>query len=370
MAVTAFGSILPDLIDKPLGHLLFYEFFHNNRIFAHTLLFVAILFILSVYLYQKGHKWMPFLALGSFIHLILDEMWKSPKTLFWPLYGFDFETVNLENWVANNIYALFHNPKIYIPELIGLIIIVLIIFRDFIPMVFYTSGLPQIPDSVEKNEHKVSLVIPTMNESKNIPHVFPQIPEIVDEIVVIDSSKDNTVETIKKIRPDAKVYIEEPNGKGLALRKGSEYATGDIVIMIDADGSMDLQEIPLFVKPLVEGYDAVFGSRRLGGSEDLTLLRLIGNSCFGILVNILFDTDYTDINYGYRGFRKHALEKLNWQSNGFDVEAEQTILVKKMGLNVCEVPCYEKKRIFGDGKLKTFGDGRTILMRILKEKIA
>ena len=220
--------------------------------------------------------------------------------------------------------------------------------------------------AIEKGDHKISLVIPTMNEAKNIPHVFLKIPSIVDEIVVVDSSTDDTIETVKSIRPDVKIIREEPNGKGSALKTGFTYASGDIIVMMDADGSMDPEEIPLFVEPLLNGYDVAKGSRILGGSEDLTLFRRFGNFCFVTLLNVLYDTDYTDLCYGYRAFRREAIDRMKLKSNGFDVETEQSILMKKLGLKVCEVPSYERKRMHGVGNLRTFRDGWRILTRILK----
>jgi hypothetical protein len=136
--------------------------------------------------------------------------------------------------------------------------------------------------------------------------------------------------------------------------------------MMDADGSMDPEEIPIFVEPLLNGYDVAKGSRILGGSEDLTLFRRFGNFCFVTLVNVLYDTDYTDLCYGYRAFTREAMGRMKLKSNGFDVETEQSILMKKLGLKVYEVPSYERKRMHGVGNLRTFRDGWRILMRILK----
>lgn len=368
LAVTVVGAFLPDIIDKLIGQILFYDYFHNNRIFAHTFFFLVVLAIITAYMYSKGHKWAPILAAAAAVHLMLDSMWSHLHTLLWPMYGLSFEKMDLSNWANENINALLHNPNVYLPEIIGLVIFLIIAKIAFFPRV-EKAHLVNI-SSLDKGQHKVSLVIPTMNEANNIPHVFSKIPQIVDEVVVVDSSKDKTVEAIKNIRPDAKIFVEEPKGKGKALKKGFEYATGDIVIMMDADGSMDPQEIPQFVKPLMDGYDAVKGSRILGGSDDLSLLRSFGNFCFVTLVNILYDTDYTDLCYGYRGFKKSALDKLKCASDGFDVETEQSIMMKKMGLKVCEVPSYEGRRIYGTSNLRTFGDGKKILMRILREKVA
>lgn len=368
LAVTAVGALLPDIIDKPIGQILFYDYFSNNRIFAHTLIFLALLGIITIFLYNKGYKWAPILTVASAVHLMLDGMWNNAQTLLWPVYGTSFKRMDLSNWASDNINSLLHNPYTYVPEILGLAILIVAISKLSLPSAIKIDEA-SISDS-ERRSHKVSLVVPTMNEAKNIPHVFSSIPDIVDEVVVVDSSSDNTVGAIKKIRPDARIFTEKPMGKGNALKKGLEYATGDIVIAIDADGSMDLTEIPLFVKPLMNGYDVVKGSRVLGGSEDLTLFRSFGNFCLTALVNILFDSNYSDLTYGYQGFKKSALDKLKCVSEGFDIEVEQLIKAKKLNLKVCDVPCIERKRMFGNSNLRAFGDGKKILMRILREKVS
>ena len=224
----------------------------------------------------------------------------------------------------------------------------------------------EFKETMSKTRPKVSLVIPTMNEAANIPHVFPKIPDVVDEVVIVDSSTDNTVDVIRRYRPDAKIIREEPRGKGSALKTGFKHATGDLIVMMDADGSMDPGEIPIFLEPVMNGHDVAKGSRILGGSEDFTLTRRFGNWCFVTIVNLLYKTDYTDLCYGYRAFKREALNKLDTESTGFDVETEQSILMKKIGLKVCEVPSYERNRCNGESNLNTFRDGFLILKRIMK----
>ncbi|MFC1903532.1 metal-dependent hydrolase [Chloroflexota bacterium] len=119
------GALLPDIIDKPVGQLLFRETFSNGRIFSHTLLFLALITASGIFLQRSyGKNWLLVLSLGTSIHLILDEMWLSPKTLFWPLFGFTFEKIDLTGWTGGIFYALLHEPSIYIPELVGGVILV------------------------------------------------------------------------------------------------------------------------------------------------------------------------------------------------------------------------------------------------------
>jgi hypothetical membrane protein len=120
------GSLLPDIIDKPVGGLLFRGFFSNTRIFSHTLLFLAILTVAAVYLYRKkGQTWLVALSFGTFLHLILDGMWREPRTLLWPLYGWAFERVDLSHWLQDMLYVLMTNPGVNIPEIIGAIILII-----------------------------------------------------------------------------------------------------------------------------------------------------------------------------------------------------------------------------------------------------
>lgn len=124
--VLLIGSLLPDIIDKPIGRFFFQETFHNGRIFGHTLLFLILLTAGGLILYRTRSKtWLLVLAFGTFTHLILDGMWMSIHTLLWPLYGFSFEKypVSLWSWIVNILHSLPNHPWGLIPEIMGLIII-------------------------------------------------------------------------------------------------------------------------------------------------------------------------------------------------------------------------------------------------------
>jgi len=120
------GSLLPDIIDKPVGQFLLRDILDNGRIFCHTLVFLIILTLLGVYVYRKTRgNWLLVLSGGVLAHLTLDEMWHSPGTLFWPLYGWSFERlVDLTRWLQGIWYAMFTEPSVYIPELIGIAVLV------------------------------------------------------------------------------------------------------------------------------------------------------------------------------------------------------------------------------------------------------
>lgn len=117
------GSLLPDIIDKPVGQYFFRDTFDNGRIFSHTLLFLVLLSAIGFYLQKRYRQvWMLALAAGTFTHLLLDEIWLTPRTLFWPLLGFTFEKVSIANWLSDIFHELFSKPAVYIPEAVGLAI--------------------------------------------------------------------------------------------------------------------------------------------------------------------------------------------------------------------------------------------------------
>jgi len=118
------GALLPDIIDKPLGMLLLRDSLSSGRIFCHTLLFLVILSLAAIYFYRSlGTTWLLALSFGTFIHLILDGMWLMPRTLFWPIYGWAFERIDVSHWFQDMVYALQTDPAVYIPELIGFAIL-------------------------------------------------------------------------------------------------------------------------------------------------------------------------------------------------------------------------------------------------------
>ena len=166
----------------------------------------------------------------------------------------------------------------------------------------------------------ISVVIPTKNEARNIGWVLERIGSIVDEIVIVDGlSRDGTVEAAIRVRPDAVIIRHEVAGKGEAVRAGFAAATGDLVVLLDADGSMDPDEIQGFVEELAGGSDFVKGSRFLpgGGTADITRLRSAGNAGLVRLANLLLGTSYTELCYGYMAFRRNRLVELDLRSSGF-----------------------------------------------------
>ena len=119
------GSLLPDIIDKPLGMFFFRETFSNGRIFCHTLLFLIIIILTGLYLYRRrSTTWLLVLSFGTFTHLVCDLMWRSPRTLLWPIYGLAFERLDLIDWMPRMLHMLVTYPKVYVPELVGAVILI------------------------------------------------------------------------------------------------------------------------------------------------------------------------------------------------------------------------------------------------------
>ena len=218
---------------------------------------------------------------------------------------------------------------------------------------------------------RVSVVIPALNEAKNLPHVFARLPADIDEIVLVDGhSTDGTVEVARKLFPAVRIVGQDRRGKGNALSCGFAASRGDIIVMLDADGSADPREIPRFVQELVGGADFAKGSRFLedGGSADITHIRRLGNAFLGGLVNTLFGTRYTDLCYGYNAFWARCLPHMSVDCDGFEVETLINIRVARAGLTVKEVPSYEQSRIHGESNLNTVRDGFRVLRTIVRER--
>ncbi|MEM7112414.1 MAG: glycosyltransferase family 2 protein [Chloroflexota bacterium] len=222
-----------------------------------------------------------------------------------------------------------------------------------------------------KQTPKVSVVVPTLNEAKNLPHVLPRIPNWVYEVILVDGrSSDNTVEVAQSLLPNIRVVLETRKGKGAALQAGFEAAKGDIIVMIDADGSMAPEEMNVYVGALLSGADFVKGSRFMqgGGTSDMEFYRRIGNWGLMMLVRLGYGGQYSDLCYGYNAFWKRVLPVLDLDADGFEIETLMNIRVLKASLKIAEVPSYESERIHGVSNLRTIPDGFRVLRTIISER--
>ncbi len=217
----------------------------------------------------------------------------------------------------------------------------------------------------------ISVIIPARNEAGNLPFVLPKIPSIASEVILVNGhSTDDTVAVARQLIPTIRIVEQAGKGKGDAIRAGLAASTGDIIIMLDADGSADPNEIPRFVEALMAGNDFAKGSRftKGGGSHDITLLRRIGNYGLSMLVNLLFRTRFSDLCYGYNAFWKHCFDYVEIDCDGFEVETLISLDIHKAHLKIVEVPSFEYQRIHGASKLHTFKDGWRVLKTILRER--
>lgn len=218
----------------------------------------------------------------------------------------------------------------------------------------------------------VSVVIPALNEAENLPHVLPRIPKSVHELLLVDGhSTDDTVSVARALCTHIRIVQQTGHGKGDALRCGFAAATGNIIIMLDADGSNDPAEIPAFVGALLAGADFAKGSRfaQGGGTSDMPFYRRWGNRAFVLLVRFLFGGVYTDLCYGYNAFWARVLPLLQLDGDGFEIETMMNVRALRAGIKIVEVPSFEDKRKYGDGRLRTIPDGWRVLKTIVRERL-
>lgn len=218
----------------------------------------------------------------------------------------------------------------------------------------------------------LSVVIPTLNEADSIQYVLRRLSRCDDIILVDGMSTDGTVGLARSIRPDVRVIQRPARGKGDALRAGFASATGDVVLIMDADGSMDPDEVEVFMAMLALGFDLVKGSRMAcgGGSYDLTAVRQWGNTALCTLANVLFHTDWTDLCYGFLAFRRSCLPRLALTADGFEIESQILGHAAVSGMRIAEVPSIEMPRHGGESHLKARRDGARILRAMLAARLA
>lgn len=220
---------------------------------------------------------------------------------------------------------------------------------------------------------KVSLIIPTMNEAGAIGRVIKEVPKkVVNEIIVIDGhSTDNTPREAKEQlrRGKDRFILQKKKGFGRALLEAFKAARGDIIIIMDGDGSQNPRDIPRFLQKIKEGYTYVMGSRygKGGRSDDDTIIRLIGNRAFTFLTNLIHGTRVSDSLYLSIAIKRDDLKKLKLKSPGIEICVEIPIKAHKAGLNFAEIPVTERARYAGESKVNAFWSGLRILRMILRK---
>jgi len=226
------------------------------------------------------------------------------------------------------------------------------------------------PDRRSTRKTKISVVVPAMNEEKNIGQVLSELPEGLHEVILVDgNSKDDTIGVARQAYPEIRVTSQSGRGKGDAFRTGFAAVTGNLIVMLDADGSADPAEIVRFVDSLEAGADFAKGSRYMegGGSADITKLRSLGNTVLSGTANMLHGTEFTDLCYGYNAFWARCLPFISLDVPGFEVETLINLRMASAGMKIVEVPSYEKLRMHGESNLNTFRDGFRVLGTIFRE---
>jgi glycosyltransferase involved in cell wall biosynthesis len=223
---------------------------------------------------------------------------------------------------------------------------------------------------------RLSVIIPARNEEETLPHVlrdlYQTIPRLndyeVEVICVDDHSTDRTTEIARSF--GARVISNSgKSGKGRALRAGFEAATGDVLLMMDADYSHRAEDIPLFLDALRDEVGLVIGSRVVGGSEEYTHVRALGNVFLSTILGLCTGRYLSDALNGFKAFRRDVFTDFTYTSTAFEIEIEIVANALRKGYRVVEVSSHERARAGGQAKSRVVRHGTRFLLRIFQERL-
>ncbi len=225
---------------------------------------------------------------------------------------------------------------------------------------------------------KVTFLIPAYNEARTVGEVLTRVAALgldFEAIVVDDGSHDDTAAIVAaRAETDPRVrLLRKPNGgKGSALRHGIPHCTGDVVVIQDADMEYDPADVPSLIEPIERGVaDVVYGSRLSGGKPQRAYLfwHLLGNRALSFLTGLLFNTTLTDMETGYKAFRREVLQSLHLTEDHFGIEPEMTGEICRRHLRIYEMPVAYYGRTHDEGKNITWRDGFRAVLVLFRTRL-
>jgi glycosyltransferase involved in cell wall biosynthesis len=237
---------------------------------------------------------------------------------------------------------------------------------------------------------KLSIVMPVYNEIETIAEIVRRVRAVQlivpvgyganndsavvfdREIVIVDDgSTDGTQEILHALEgePDVTMVVHERNqGKGGAVRTGLQHASGDVIVIQDADLEYDPRDYPALLQPIAEGRaQVVYGSRFRGGpTKTMFFWHMIGNRFLTLVTNLLYNTILSDMETGYKAFTREVAEQLDLRARGWGFDPEITAQILKRGYRIYEVPISYTGREFGEGKKISWYDGLTVLWTLIR----